>query len=195
MAWQESAVWSFVVAHPVAAISLVFLMDGLGVPLMPELAALFAFAQSPGLGWGALLVLVITLIEVAAAGILYGAVALFGVPGWLGRLMRGYAGNLLVRDERLLLLNRVVPVLPVAGAFVRVSGWRPARSFLFIAVGSVVKYGTLLSVSGLAYHYFSGPWPVVVSLSAAALFLAASSAWSLRRWLQARQARPGASGP
>jgi hypothetical protein len=185
---EELAVWQVVAAHPVAALALVFLLDGLGLPLMPEVAALLAFAQHPTLAWGALLLGLIVAMELAAALILYSIVGTMGAPRWVRRLMAGYTTAMLVRDERLLLLNRIVPVLPVAGAFIAVNQWRPLRSFAFIALGSAAKYSLVFVLSGLAYAYFSGPWALAASLSFGALFLALSWTLSLRRWLVARRA-------
>jgi hypothetical protein len=81
-----------------------------------------------------------------------------------------------------------VPVLPFAGAFIAVNGWRPLRSLGFIALGSAAKYSLVFLLSGLAYAYFSGPWALAASLSLGSLFLAVSWSLSLRRWLVARRA-------
>ncbi|HUR62264.1 MAG TPA: hypothetical protein VM286_07890 [Candidatus Thermoplasmatota archaeon] len=190
---EELAVWQVMVAHPVALLALVFLLDGLGLPLMPEVAALLAFAQHPTLAWGALLLAIIVAMEVGAALVLYGIVDTLGAPRFVRRLMAGYTTAMLLRDERLLLLNRVVPVLPVAGAFIAVNQWRPLRSFLFIAAGSLAKYALVFALSGLAYAYFKGPWAMVASLSLGGIFLAASWSLSLHRWIVARRA--GRSAP
>ncbi|MEA3143405.1 MAG: hypothetical protein QOG31_729 [Thermoplasmata archaeon] len=187
---EELAVWQVVVAHPIAALALVFLLDGLGLPLMPEVAALLAFTQHPTLAWGALLLGLVVAMEVAAALILYTIVQNTGVPRWVRRAMAGYTTAMLVRDERLLLLNRVVPVLPFAGAFIAVNQWRPLRSLAFIALGSAAKYALVFVLSGLAYAYFSGPWALAASLSLGGVFLAVSWSLSLRRWLVARRAAP-----
>lgn len=189
---EELAVWQVVVAHPVAALALVFLLDGLGLPLMPEVAALLAFTQNPSLAWGATLLGLVVAMEVAAALVLYSAVRAFGAPRLVRRLMAGYTTAMLVRDERLLLLNRIVPVLPVAGAFIAVNGWRPLLSLAYIALGSAVKYALVFLLSGLAYAYFSGPWALAASLTLGGVFLAASWGLSLRRWLVARRAAAAA---
>jgi uncharacterized protein YjeT (DUF2065 family) len=189
---EELAVWQVVVAHPVAALALVFLLDGLGLPLMPEVAAIVAFALHPTLAWGALLLALIVAMEVGAAMVLHGLVDTFGAPRLLRRLMAGYTTGMLLRDERLLLLNRIVPVLPVAGAFIAVNQWRPVRSFLFIAAGSAAKYALVFLLSGLAYEYFHGPWAMVASLGLGGLFLATSWGITLRRWHVARRAATAA---
>jgi hypothetical protein len=183
----ELALWDAVVAHPIAALATVFLLDGLGLPLMPEVAALVAFTQDPSLPWGLGLLALIVAMEVAAATSLYALVDALGAPRPVRRLMAGYTTAMLVRDERLLLLNRVIPVLPMAGAFIRVNGWRPLRSFVFIGVGSLAKYGLVFLLSGLAYAYFTGPWALVASVCLGGLFLGVSWTLTVRRWLAARR--------
>lgn len=180
--------WQMVVAHPIAALGLVFLLDGLGLPLMPEVAALLAFTQHPTPGWGALLLGLIVAMEVGAALVLYTLVDTVGAPRFIRRAMAGYTTAMLVRDERLLLLNRVVPVLPFAGAFIAVNRWRPLRSLAFIAAGSAAKYSLVFLLSGLAYAYFAGPWALAASVGLGGLFLAVSWSLSLRRWIVARRA-------
>ncbi len=176
-------------AHPLAAVAIVFLLDGLGVPLLPELAILGAFLQNPTLAWGAALVAIAAAVEVMTAGLLYYLTGMIRLPGWLRRLMDGYAGSLLVSDEKLVLVNRVVPVLPVVGAFIRVRGWRPGLAVFYVGLGSVAKYGALLLAATSAYKYFDSSTALAVSLSAAAAFLAASWGYSIRRMVMARRER------
>jgi len=179
--------WEVVQAHPDAAVAVVLLLDGLGIPLMPELSVLFAFSLRPTWAWGLGLVGLVAAVETLAAGLLYAFVAFVGLPGWLRRLMSGYTRLLLVNDERLLLLNRVVPVLPMAGAFVRVRNWRLGRSLGFIALGSALKYGLLLALASTAYAFFSSDAALAVSLGLATAFLATS--WGLAFRARRRQAR------
>lgn len=182
--------WQLVQAHPAAAVAVVFLLDGLGVPLLPEVAVLLAFALHPTAGWGLALLGIVVAMEVLASALLYGIVRYVGIPARLSRLLSGYSRTLLVSDERLLLLNRVIPVLPMSGAFIHVRQWRPLRSFLYLAVGSFAKYGLLLLVAGSAYRYFESGAALTVGLGLAGLFLAASWTVSLRRWWVDRQTPP-----
>ncbi|MCA1819039.1 MAG: hypothetical protein ABR562_01460 [Thermoplasmatota archaeon] len=178
--------WDLVQAHPAVAVALVFLLDGLGVPLMPEVAVLLAFNLRPTFGWGAWLLALVVVMEVSASLLLYGIVRYIGIPARLERLLAGYSKTLLVNDERLLLLNRVVPVLPMSGAFVHIRRWRLGRSFLFLGAGSLAKYGLLLMVAATAYAYFQSGTALAVGLSLAGLFLAVSWTVALRRWWAGR---------
>jgi hypothetical protein len=177
------APWLLLLTHPFVALALVFLIDGLGLPLLPEVAAIVAFGVHPTLAWGATLLAVITIMEVTSAALLYALVARFGRAAWLQRLLARYTRALLLGDERLLLLNRIVPVLPAAGAFICINRWPVRRSFLYVAAGSAAKYGLILLVSGAAYTFFAGPIAFWLTLGLAAAFLLASLAYSLRHHL------------
>jgi hypothetical protein len=174
--------WETVQAHPAAAVALVFLLDGLGVPLMPEVAVLIAYFLDPTTSWGLTLLALVVAMEVFASLLLYGIVRFVGLPRWLERLLAGYSRTLLVSDERLLLLNRVIPVLPMSGAFIHIRRWRPVRSFAYLAVGSFAKYGLLLLAAGTAFSYFESRTALTVGFSLAGAFLAVSWTVALRRW-------------
>jgi len=180
--------WTLVQAHPALAVALLFLLDGLGVPLMPEVGVLLAFKIDPTAGWGIALLGVVVAMELLASLLLYGMVRYIGLPGRMERFLAGYSRTLLVSDERLLLLNRVVPVLPMSGAFIHIRQWPPVRSFVYIAVGSFAKYGLLLLAAGSAYNYFQSGTAFAVGLVLAGGFLAVSWGFALRRWWVGRQA-------
>jgi hypothetical protein len=182
--------WDLVQAHPLAAIALVFILDGLGIPLLPEVAVLLAYAMNPGLAWGALLLGLIVVLEVLANFLLYAIMRWIGMPRLLARLLRGYSKSLLLADERLILLNRVIPVLPMGGAFIHLRGWPVGRSFAYVALGSFAKYGLLLLAWGTAYAYFQSGTALWVGLGLAGVFLAASWAVALRRWVASRRPTP-----
>ncbi len=185
----QSALWILVQTHPLAAVAVVFVLDGLGVPLLPELAVLWAFLQNPSLEWAAALLGVAAAVEVTVAAALYYLTGALRLPNWLRRLMDGYSGSLLVNDEKLILLNRIVPVLPIVGAFIRVRGWHPGLALFYIGLGSVAKYGLLMLGSGFAMQYFESSVAMTVSLSLAGAFLAVSWGYSVRRFVVDRRER------
>jgi hypothetical protein len=185
----DSALWVLVQSHPVAALVVIFVLDGLGVALLPELAVLGAFFLHPTAGWAVGLVALAAGVEVLVAAFLHALTGVVRLPRWLRRLMDGYSGALLLHDERLVLLNRVVPVLPVVGAFIRVRQWRPGRALAYVGLGSMAKYGLLLAVAHVSYEYFASAWAFGVSLGLAASFLLASWSYTGWRWVAARRAR------
>lgn len=178
--------------HPLLALAGLFGLDGLGLPLLPEVAALLVFGLHPMASWGVAMLAVIAAAETVAAALLCLVVRATGLPPRLQRFMAAYAGMLVGRDERLLLVNRFVPVLPAAGAFIHAANWRPGRSLAFIALGSVVKYGLLLGGSALAFRWLPSRDATFASLGAAAVFITVSGLLALRRRLAQRE-EPAAS--
>ena len=70
--------------------------------------------------------------------------------------MNKYVGILFVSDERMMLVNRIAPVIPYSGAFISViETWTLRRALFYIALGCVLKYGLILSMSTFFYQYFT----------------------------------------
>jgi membrane protein DedA with SNARE-associated domain len=58
--------------------------------------------------------------------------------------MKKWTSFLAVRDERIILVNRIAPAVPFTGAFIAVCGWNLRRSLAYVLLGGVVKYMLLL---------------------------------------------------
>ena len=66
-----------------------------------------------------------------------------------------YADFLIVSDERMLLVNRVAPILPFAGAFVSlIHSWTLKRALVYNFIGCYLKYGIILLFANFFYSYF-----------------------------------------
>src|SRR5256886_15833376 len=75
--------------------------------------------------------------------------------------MQRWTSYLIVRDERVILMNRVVPVVPMVGAFIATLGWDYRRSMAYVAVGGFAKYAVLLYIVfaiGVAYDLETARW-------------------------------------
>lgn len=179
--WVFSFLTNFIGAHPVEVLILLFALDAFGFPSLPEVATLIVFFREPSWGWGLGLLGLIVAVQVIASWVLYRVVRRFGLPSPLQRLMRRYANLLLIHNERLLLVNRFVPVLPFAAAFIPVLGWKVRRSFAYIALGAAVKYAALLALSGVAFNLVQSEVTLVVTIAAVLLFLALSWLVTLHR--------------
>jgi hypothetical protein len=70
--------------------------------------------------------------------------------------MRKYADLLIVTDERILLVNRIAPILPYTGAFIAVNKWDYWKSMKYIVIGAMAKFGVLLALSRTFYSLFEG---------------------------------------
>ena len=140
------------------AILLIVMVDAAVFPALPEIFIVLFYFLHPRFGidavaWaGALLV-------VGVAGDLAGNFTLYWfvrnvlqrgnrMPEIIERAMRRWTSFLLVRDERVILLNRIAPIVPLTGAFIAVCHWSLRRALLYVAVGGAAKYAALLALAG-----------------------------------------------
>jgi hypothetical protein len=160
------------------ALFLVFVVDAAIFPVLPEVAIVLAFTFPPAgiapFAWAAFL------LAAAVAGEAVGNSALYVIvrralvdrgrmPAFLERVMRRWIDFLIVRDERIILLNRVAPVVPMVGAFIATCRWDYRRSLVYIVSGAAAKYSALLTLTG----YFGVAYdPVLARWISVALVLA-----------------------
>jgi hypothetical protein len=170
-----ASIWSFIDSHPILVLIIAFTLDSLGIPSVPEVAALVVFSSEPTFSWALTVLGIVVLVEVVAGWVLYAVVAQFGLPGWLRKLMVKYSNALLVSDERLLLVNRLFPILPFGAAFISVAGWNVRRAFTFVALGSFAKYALLLAFSGLAFTFLHSTTARLVTMGGVVMFIGASA--------------------
>ena len=140
------------------AMFLIFMVDAAIFPALPELFVVLFFFLHEGLAvdpalWAIALTAVGVLGDLAGNFVLYSFVhrALIKrgkMPRAIERAMRRWTSFLLVRDERVILLNRIAPAVPLTGAFIAVHGWRLRLSLAYVAIGGIVKYGALLALAG-----------------------------------------------
>ncbi|MFQ6059874.1 MAG: hypothetical protein ACE5KV_01065 [Thermoplasmata archaeon] len=131
------------------AIFFIFYFDAMIVPLIPELFSVLIFQTSPTLEWGLLVLLFAVTGEVLGNSTLYVIVKRVGAPRFLKGAMSKYINFLILKDERLILSNRVAPAVPFVGAFMAVCNWDYKKSVAYIVIGGLLKYSILLSVVGI----------------------------------------------
>ena len=124
------------------------------------------------------------LLLLALAGDLCGNAGLYAVvrayrkrgrtPGIVQRAMRKWTSFLAVRDERLILLNRIAPAVPLTGAFIAVCGWDLRRSLGYVLIGGAVKYAALLGVAAMLGITLSPETGRVVTIAAVVVLIVVS---------------------
>jgi len=135
-------------------VSLIFFIDALIFPALPELIFVSAFIARPDLTFGLELFFFCMIGELAGIFILYIIIKKIRMPSRISNIMDRYVNFLIIADERALLLNRIVPMIPFCGAFIAtVKTWDLKKCIFYIMVGYVIKYGLLLFVSNLFYTY------------------------------------------
>jgi membrane protein DedA with SNARE-associated domain len=157
------------------AIVLIILIDGAAFPTLPEVWTVWIFGVHPeSLAWGATLVIVASFASLLGNFTLYGFVKLVGLPKWLKRKMNQYTNFLLVHDERLLILNRIAPIVPYTGAFIAACNWNVRKSAVYILLSALMKFTIIVLISWASFESLKediAPW---VSLGFVAIFLVAS---------------------
>ena len=162
-------------AGVVAMVFIAFLLDATIFPALPEIFIIIGFAYDPTPGFALVLLCTAIVAEILGNLILYSLVEKFGLPKRLKRIMNKYVDILIVSDERMMLLNRIAPLIPYSGAFISViDHWTLKRSLMYIVIGCILKYGLILSMSTVFYAYFTSDVAQYVMIAFIVLVLAIS---------------------
>ena len=162
-------------AGVVAMVFVAFLVDATVFPFLPEIFIIVGFAYEPTPGFAVILLLTAIIAECLGNTLLYCVVQRFGLPRKLKRVMNKYVSILIVSDERMMLLNRIAPMIPYSGAFISViESWKLSRALFYIVIGCILKYGLILSMSTFFYSYFTSDVAQYVMIGFVVLILAIS---------------------
>jgi hypothetical protein len=188
-------------AGTLLALFFVFVIDAAVIPALPELAVVLSFLyRTPGtdaVPWALLL------LTMAVAGEAVGNTLMFlwvrkllvdrgHMPKFVQRLMKGWTQLLPFRDERIILVNRIAPVVPFAGAFIAVVGWNYPKSLAYIVLGAAAKYSLLLVLVGYLGIAYDPNTATLLTVGAVVILVIASLAASfvLRRRIAVPPAKP-----
>ncbi|HEX9340722.1 MAG TPA: hypothetical protein VF992_06070 [Thermoplasmata archaeon] len=179
-------------AGSLAALFLIFAIDAAVFPALPEVFVVIVYSYRPEaldpLAWSAALLVVAVAGEVVGNSALYWVVRRAVVerghmPRWIEAGMRRWIGFLIVPDERMILVNRVAPVVPFVGAFIATLHWNYPKSLAFIVLGGGAKYGLLLLLIGyvgVVYNPALARW-LTFLLVIAIVAISASVSFVVRR--------------
>jgi CHASE1-domain containing sensor protein len=97
--------------------------------------------------------------------------------------MASWTRFLVFPDERIILLNRIAPVVPFVGAFIAVLRWNFPKSLAYILIGAAAKYSLLLVLVGSLRVVYNRQTATLLTLSAVLVLVLASmvSAYLFRR--------------
>ena len=134
---------------------LLFYIDAVFFPTLPEIFFILGFMYDPTPVWGITILIVVSIAEATGLSTLYYIVEKIGVPERIKNIADKYADFLIVSDEKMLLVNRVAPMLPFAGAFVSlIHSWTLKRALIYNFIGCYLKYGIILLFANFFYSYF-----------------------------------------
>ena len=137
-------------------IFLIFLIDAIAFPTLPELFFVIGFMYNPTLEFGMQLLMVAIVAEIIGISTLYWIVEHIRVPVRIKNVAEKYVKFLIVSDERMLLVNRAAPMIPFAGAFISIiEDWRLSKAMMYIILGCILKYGLIMLMSNFFFTYFN----------------------------------------
>ena len=181
-------------AGVIAMVFVAFLIDATVFPFLPEIFIIIGFAYEPTPEFAVVLLLTAIVAECLGNTLLYCAVEKFGLPKRLKRIMNKYVSILIMNDERMMLLNRIAPMIPYSGAFISViESWKLSRALFYIVIGCILKYGLILSMSTFFYSYFTSDVAQYVMIGFVLLILAISLIASYTRKKRTFPDEPGTS--
>ena len=137
---------------------LIFYIDSVIFPTLPEIFIIVGFMYSPSLTWGLVMLLTAMVAEIAGVTTLYVIVEYIHVPHKIKHVAKKYTEFLILSDERAILMNRFAPMIPFTGAFLSlIDSWSYGRGIFYLVIGCVVKYGMILLFANFFYAFFQGP--------------------------------------
>lgn len=163
-------------------IFLLFYIDSLIFPTLPEVFFILSFMYDPTPYWGMILLLVGAVAEFAGVTSLYLVVERIRMPERIRSVADKYSKFLILNDERMILVNRVAPVMPFTGAFISlIESWEIKRAWFYLILGYVLKYGAILLFANFFFAFFSGPQAEVLSIVMIIIVMAVSLFMAYRK--------------
>ncbi len=156
------------------ALFLLFYIDAIVFPTLPELFTIVIFAANPTLEWGLMILVTIAIAEFLGISTLYIVVRRVRVPQRVQDAADRYRNFLFVSDERVILMNRLAPMLPFLGAFVAMCSWSFYRSVFYNFIGGMLKYGLILMASGFFYEAFTSDLATLFTIVMVLFFIGLS---------------------
>ncbi|HEV8359570.1 MAG TPA: hypothetical protein VGR28_03840 [Candidatus Thermoplasmatota archaeon] len=209
-AWLTGLLGGFGIRGQLAILFIVFFIDAVLFPMLPEAFVVLFYNTIPTIDTrfsdrtdlivtAATVLVVVLAAELAANAFLYGLVKWKGhrMPRKMTRAMNKWREFLFVSDERIVLLNRLVPVMPFTGAFIAVSPWDARKAMGYLVLGGALKYGALIAIVGAAGLVFDPrqTWWISIGLVVGILMISLASHGYLKRRVRVGAAAPPAVEP
>jgi uncharacterized membrane protein YdjX (TVP38/TMEM64 family) len=158
---------------------LIFYFDSMVLTILPEILILTFVGAKPvevsTFIWLVLLLCMATFGDVAGNYTVY---LLFKkvkrYHNWVHDKLQRYVSMLVLKDEKLILLNRVAPALPMCGAFMAACNWDVKKSLFYIYIGGVIKYSIILFFFGFLSFIYPEDTALWITLISVAVFLVIS---------------------
>lgn len=179
--WMLGVFGPYGAAGVVLFVALIFFIDAVFFPTLPELFFVIGFMYMPeSITFGIALLVAASIGEVLGIALLYVIVERIRMPERVKKVASKYIGFLMVSDERIFLVNRFAPMVPFAGAFISmVDGWQFRKCMFYIVLGCYLKFGVILLFSKFFYVFFSSDVAQTFTIMMVFVIIAVSFAASL----------------
>lgn len=164
VAWLESVLRPLGTLGVLMIIFLFFYFDAILFPTLPEIFTLGMFTFEPSLAFAVEILITIIVAELLGLTTLYLIVKHLTIPKKIEQALEKYTRFLLVKDEKIILVNRIAPVLPFMGAFAAVCHWDFRKCVAYTLLGGVVKYSLILASSVVFFAYLKSGDAFLVSI-------------------------------
>ncbi len=144
------------------ALFIIFFLDATFFPTLPELFTVVIFLAMPISGFALLMLAIISIAEFSGINSLYYIVKHHDLPLWIKSKMIAYSRFFIVKDEKIILMNRVAPVIPFLGAFIATCEWHYGRSIAYNFIGGLVKYALIILLASFLLSIFSNQFEAEV---------------------------------
>ena len=172
------------------AFAVIIWIDGTASPTLPEVWMIFIFGvHADSFMWGAAVVLVASVASLAGNFTLYYLVKAAKLPKRVQKAMKAYTNWLILKDERLLILNRFAPLIPYTGAFIAACNWNLKKCAVYIFTSAIAKFSFYIVIIWFSFESLEddiAPW---VSLAIVAVVILASVIASV--WYRKKQSVGG----
>jgi membrane protein DedA with SNARE-associated domain len=133
-------------------IVITYIVDSFAIPVLPDVVYNMVFMTDPTLEWGFILPWAVVIGEDLGMIILYVIADRITLPAKVQKAMQAWGDFLLVHDERMLLIQRVAPMMMFVGVFVRVlENWRLSKALFYNTIACLIKYYLL----SLLYYFLA----------------------------------------
>ena len=160
-------------------IFLLFFIDAIVFPTLPELFAVIIFMVQPTAPFALMVLAVIAAAELLGTSTLYYVIKNIRVPKRIQAAADRYCNMLFVKNEKIVILNRVAPILPFMGAFAAICNWNFRTVLVYTFVGGMLKSGAILALSGLFFAYMSTGMAQTVTIGLVIGIIIISLAYSM----------------
>jgi membrane protein YqaA with SNARE-associated domain len=163
------------------ALFLIFFLDATFFPTLPELFTVIIFLAMPVPVFALLMLATISVAEFSGINSLYFIVKHHDLPAWIKSKMISYSRFFIVKDEKIILVNRVAPVIPFLGAFIAICQWHYWKSIVYNFTGGLVKYTLIILLASFLLIIFSNQFEAeVVTIVAIGVLIGVSAFLSHR---------------